>query len=1042
MAIEKPYYAPDSGGLQGRTHAGVIEQLQTRVKATQERLEEVEAALNRCREYSAQDMETISRQRVKIVELEELVQKQKITISNQSKAITDPKRIRTYQPTIPIPIFPLTPTQRRPTVRSPCSSTPLSASPYTSSVLTLPPPTFDLSASTPQGKLLSLEENSKTSLSRKRGDLPMNICSLGSSFDTETLIRVISTRLQSLFSRTQTFGHMYTNFPSIQFDSQLNPRVKEYVMNISDNIHASTLLGNPCTRLCVVAKAINFYLVHHVLQPIVIRGYDAQMDMEIKQIQKHLTIDSPVVVRHSLLIAMAHHIQAVVNKPKFSEFNKNNTHSYMEKLWMLIGPLTHDPLNQYQVVWVDLHDILTEAQALAIDLYSLPFEYSFKFPAVNDIFEPRSMVNCDQFIGGGPQTLKKHNTLVRLGVTPTIRISDNSTSPADVRLVCLAKVLLRPPPRRYTQLISEMRAKRDFTFFPYLQVVNASTFMNLTPAKRVTVQVRTLADRRISLVLPKRCYTSNPANAATNDNRATRRPEFHDYFVTHLPSSSLHPDPRAPVNSFYKLPRSASVPHTGESSHPPASFQPLVDRETTVVRIPLRSAKHHFGASTSRGTRPENEDTYQAGVIDIPAFARRPPASLTIKRSGAHGSPAPRESQGAETASGDPQVFYFAVFDGHGGNECSTFLQHTLHEYIQDSAASFELQSSLKKHRDGHYSKDTEPSTGDLPILQDANSQRIGELEKHLVRDWRTLVGGYFKRFVPPHFSHIGRGARGEPKALSDLPEGVTIEEVLEYAFLRTDLEFVSAQAAKQGDELENVGHPLYQDNILYGRDRTPSLHVGGVRRFKGGSTASVALISTPTPTPFWHPSGPSSLLVSHVGDTRILLCSTETGDAIPLTSNHHPASPIEASRLRRYATTFVTDSFGEERMSGLANTRAFGDVQSKRIGVSAEPELRRIEMAPAEYSFLVLMSDGISGTLSDQEVVDIIKEARTPEQGSRDVVNFANEVTKVGDNATCLVVRLGGWERRLEGGLGSMGTKESREFRRQEATDPRRSRR
>ncbi|UCK58288.1 hypothetical protein AFCA_001150 [Aspergillus flavus] len=946
MAIEKLYYAADPGSLQELTRADVVKQLQIRVKATQERLEEVEAALNRCREYSAQDIETISRQRVRILDLEDLVRKQKTTISNQSKAIADPKRVRMLQSTIPMPIFPLTPTQQRPIVRSPSSSTPSSASSYSPSVHTLPPPAFDLPASTPQGKLLSLGENSKT----------------------------------------------------IQFDSQLNPRVKEYVMSISNKIHASTLLGNPCTRPCVVAKAINFYLVHEILQPTVVKGFDAQVDVEINQIQEHLTIETPAVVRHSLLIAIAHHIQTVVNKPEFSECNKNNTHSYMEKLWLLIGPLTHDPLNQYQVVWMDLQDILTEAQALAIDLYSLPFEYSFRFPAVNEIFEPGTMVNCDQFVGGIPQALRKDNTLVRLGVTPIISISDNSTSPADVRLVGLAKVLLRPPPRRYTQLISEMRAKR--------------------------------------------CYTSNPANAVANDNRATKRPEFHDYFVTHLPSSSLHPDPRAPVNSFYKLPRSASVPHTGESSHPPASFQPLVDRETTVVRIPLRSAKHHFGASTSRGTRPENEDTYQAGVIDIPAFAKRPPASLTIKRSGANGIPATRESQGAETASGDPQVFYFAVFDGHGGNECSTFLQHTLHEYIQDSAATFELQSSLKKNRDGHYSKDTEPSTGDLPILQDANSQRIGELEKHLVRDWRTLVGGYFKRFVPPHFSHIGKGARGEPKALSDLPEGVTIEEVLEYAFLRTDLEFVSAQAAKQGDELENVGHPLYQDNILYGRDRTPSLHIGGAKRFKGGSTASVALISTPTPTPFWHPSSPSSLLVSHVGDTRILLCSTETGDAIPLTSNHHPSSPIEASRLRRYATTFVTDSFGEERMSGLANTRAFGDVQSKRIGVSAEPELRRIEMAPAEYSFLVLMSDGISGTLSDQEVVDIVKEARTPEQGSRDVVNFANEVTKEGDNATCLVVRLGGWERRLEGGLGSLGTKESREWRRQEATDPRRSRR
>lgn len=124
--------------------------------------------------------------------------------------------------------------------------------------------------------------------------------------------------------------------------------------------------------------------------------------------------------------------------------------------------------------------------------------------------------------------------------------------------------------------------------------------------------------------------------------------------------------------------------------------------------------------------------------------------------------------------------------------------------------------------------------------------------------------------------------------------------------------------------------------------------------------------------------------------------------------------------------------------MSGLANTRAFGDIQYKRIGVSAEPDIRRIEAGAAEYSFLVLMTDGVSGTLTDQEVVDIIKEAKTPDQGARDVVSFATEVSKDGDNATCLVVRLGGWERRLEGGLGSMGSKEIRDWRRQEAAVPR----
>ncbi|KAL4989230.1 phosphatase 2C-like domain-containing protein [Aspergillus falconensis] len=560
--------------------------------------------------------------------------------------------------------------------------------------------------------------------------------------------------------------------------------------------------------------------------------------------------------------------------------------------------------------------------------------------------------------------------------------------------------------------------------------------MTLAPSKRVTVQVWTLVDSQNYIRLCKRRYSST--TQTPESTRTTKRREFHDYFVTHLPSSSLHPDPRGPLTSFHKLPRSASVPHTGESTHSPASFQTLTGRETTVVRIPLRSAKHHFGAATSRGTRPSNEDTYQAGVIDIPAFAKRPPASLTIGDRSTR-DVALRENRGADSASGDPQVFYFGIFDGHGGSECSTFLKETLHEYIQDTSAEFELQSSLRKAGESPSFTETE---GDLPIRQGSNAARVQRLEKTLVQRWRNLVGGYFKRFVPPNFSHLARHpAEGSSSVPAD-DKGVTIEEILEYAFLRADLDFVSAQASREDDELSNVCRPLYQDDILYGPSRSQSLNIAGLRRFKGGSTASTVLISTPTPAPFWHPASPSSLLVSHVGDTRILLCSTVTGEAIPLTSNHHPSSPIEANRLRRYAATFVTDSFGEERISGLANTRAFGDVQSKRIGVSAEPELRRFEIAPAEYSFLVLMSDGISEALTDQEVVDIIKEAKTPDEGSRHVVNFATEVTRTGDNATCLVVRLGGWERRLEGGLGSLGTKESREFRRQEATDPRRSRR
>ncbi|PLB41749.1 type 2C protein phosphatase PTC6 [Aspergillus candidus] len=527
--------------------------------------------------------------------------------------------------------------------------------------------------------------------------------------------------------------------------------------------------------------------------------------------------------------------------------------------------------------------------------------------------------------------------------------------------------------------------------------------------------------------------TPAPGPPPPTDLHGGRR-EFRDYFVTHLPSSSLHPDPRSAFSSFHKLPRADSVPHTGDTPRTPATFQTLVNRETTVVRIPLRNAKHHFGASTARGTRPTNEDTWQAGVLDIPAFAKRPPASVTLRRSDASTG----EGRGADSASGDPQVFYFGIFDGHGGTDCSTYLQQQLHEYIQNTAAAVELQSSLP--RDACL-RDSGPGTGDRPIVQGGNTARAAELERRLVQRWRSLVGGYFRRYVPAHFAHLADPATGS--GATDRTHGVTIEEILEYAFLRADLEFVAAQAARQtDDELAQVGRPVAQDQILYG-PRHPRVAGDGARgRFKGGSTASVALISTPTPTPFWHPDSAASLLVSHVGDTRMLLCSTVTGEAVALTTDHHPSAPVEATRLRRYAATFVTDSFGEERISGLANTRAFGDVQSKRIGVSAEPEIRRIEMAPAEYAFLVLVSDGVSGTLSDQEVVDIVKEAKTPEAGARAVVDLATEVSREGDNATCLVVRLGGWERRQEGGVGSLGTKETRDWRRQEATDPRRSRR
>lgn len=569
---------------------------------------------------------------------------------------------------------------------------------------------------------------------------------------------------------------------------------------------------------------------------------------------------------------------------------------------------------------------------------------------------------------------------------------------------------------------------------------------------------------------PRACFITT-----TRVNLVGFRRSFHEYFVTHLPSSSLHPDSRSFAGPHHGLPRAASKPHTASSSerNPSPALLLGVNRDTTVVRIPLRSAKHHFGVAVSRGSRIYNEDSYQAGVIEIPAFAKRPPVNLTRapadsplqayrKRQQEQREKGEGDGEGtsAESASGDPQVFYFGVFDGHGGGDCSRFLKDKLHEYIEEAAQIYELQSSLhgQTHVFGASKINSEPSLAaagkeakelvtkapetdvqarsinpnapnSTSISPSVDAKKTPEklaasLQSHLMKSWRRTVGGYFRRFQPTSFTTP--------------PTPANTATILTHAFLSADLHFITAQLRLSFLNTDSAlsDAPLNASDNLHSPSQSPQAP------FKGGSTCSVALISTPTPIPFWHPSSSSTLLTAHCGDTRILLCRSSDGIAVPLTTNHHPSNPSESARLRRFSTSFVTDSFGEERLGYLANTRSFGDMPSKRLGVSAEPEIRRTEICAGEFSFLVLISDGVSNTLSDQEIVDTIKEAKTPEAGAEEVVAFSTECSEnEADNATCLVIRLGGWERRSEGGGGGWGTRERRDWRRREAGDPRRGR-
>lgn len=49
--------------------------------------------------------------------------------------------------------------------------------------------------------------------------------------------------------------------------------------------------------------------------------------------------------------------------------------------------------------------------------------------------------------------------------------------------------------------------------------------------------------------------------------------------------------------------------------------------------------------------------------------------------------------------------------------------------------------------------------------------------------------------------------------------------------------------------------------------------------------------------------------------DTRVLLCSTSSGEAFPMTETHHADSHVESIRLRSMmGSSVITDSYGESR--------------------------------------------------------------------------------------------------------------------------------
>lgn len=486
--------------------------------------------------------------------------------------------------------------------------------------------------------------------------------------------------------------------------------------------------------------------------------------------------------------------------------------------------------------------------------------------------------------------------------------------------------------------------------------------------------------------------------------------------------------------------------------------------------VDLLKVPSNFGYYSGRVNRPYNEDRWQTSVLDLKPDSL---SSISQIKEGMdeNGNDKIMEGFGGYdfdnlklvkesrrvkepiyTKSSPPidrTVFAFGVFDGHGGDECSTYLKNHLFENIENLNITQKSFKDLKKFYNSKisgYWKRWGRKVGDVVVnecnietvvkkyVDEINSKHRKEQLDNKIED--TMDDDEDEDLVDWEDFRSGKKFWTVIEMMikdNRLTHWEVFKIRLWLGYLFTDLQFLTWENEfnKELKEKSKIKDPIeLQGRLINSGSTCTSIF-----------TYAVDWDADDNNRYFYQDNVVSRLVVAHVGDTRAIICDKD-GLAHSLTKDHHPSNPIEANRLRKFSAGLImTDSFGEERFLNFANTRSFGDISAKDMGISSEPEIseflignsrmmdkfkieneeklndNKIVDFGGDESFLVLVSDGVTNNMSDQEIVDLIKtnfnnrgvNRGNPSKCAEEVISFV-ECIGGDDNATCLVVRLGGW--------------------------------
>ncbi len=136
-------------------------------------------------------------------------------------------------------------------------------------------------------------------------------------------------------------------------------------------------------------------------------------------------------------------------------------------------------------------------------------------------------------------------------------------------------------------------------------------------------------------------------------------------------------------------------------------------------------------------------------------------------------------------------------------------------------------------------------------------------------------------------------------------------------------------------------------------------------------------------------------LWCGNVGDSRAVLARESTGRGgstqlrpVELSRDHKPNDREEMARVKQMGGQVEPSRAGmhgaymgphrvwvrKQQEGGLAMARSLGDLRLQRVGVIADPEIKRFQLNKDTDKFVVIASDGVWDHLDNQRVIDIAK--------------------------------------------------------------------